>query len=132
MLLVCCLCAVYMLFMRWLYAVCVLVVRRKSWTKWGEIVSKPSRRHLGTISKECERIEIKKTIYNLVPVHCSPSAIVELRSLVLRRRGRIIRLCLLLQNIKSQISNFKYQCSNLNVQCSKFNIICVFVMINGL
>ena len=95
-------------------------------------LSKPSRRHLGTISKECERIEIKKTIYNLVPVHCSPSAIVELRSLVLRRRGRIIRLCLLLQNIKSQISNFKYQCSNLNVQCSKFNIICVFVMINGL
>ena len=132
MLLVCCLCAVYMLFMRCLYAVCVLVVRRKNWTKWGEIVSKPSRRHLGTISKECERIEIKKTIYNLVPVHCSPSAIVELRSLVLRRRGRIIRLCLLLQNIKSQISNFKYQCSNLNVQCSKFNIICVFVMINGL
>ena len=132
MLLVCCLCAVYMLFMRWLYAVCVLVARRKSWTKWGKTVSKPSRRHLGTISKECERIEIKKTIYNLVPVHCSPSAIVELRSLVLRRRGRIIRLCLLLQNIKSQISNFKYQCSNLNVQCSKFNIICVFVMINGL
>ena len=132
MLLVCCQCAVYMLFMRWLCAVCVLVVRRKSWTKWGGIVSKPSRRHLGTISKECERIEIKKTIYNLVPVHCSPSAIVELRSLVLRRRGRIIRLCLLLQNIKSQISNFKYQCSNLNVQCSKFNIICVFVMINGL
>jgi hypothetical protein len=127
-----CLCAVYMLFMRWLCAVCVLVVRRKSWTKWGGIVSKPSRRHLGTISKECERKEIKKTIYNLVPVHCSPSAIVELRSLVLRRRGRIIRLCLLLQNIKSQISNFKYQCSNLNVQCSKFNIICVFVMINGL
>ena len=132
MLLVCCLCAAYMLFMRWLCAVCVLVVKRKSWTKWGKTVSKPSRRHLGTISKECERKEIKKTIYNLVPVHCSPSAIVELRSLVLRRRGRIIRLCLLLQNIKSQISNFKYQCSNLNVQCSKFNIICVFVMINGL
>ena len=63
MLLVCCLCAVYMLFMRWLCAVCVLVVRRKSWTKWGEIVSKPSRRHLGGISKECKRIRVKK-IYN--------------------------------------------------------------------
>lgn len=125
MLLVCCLCAAYMLFMRWLCAVCVLVVRRKSWTKWGKIVSKPSRRHLGTISKECKRIGIRKTIYNLAPVYCSPSAIVELRSLVLRRRGRIIRLCLLLQNIKFQISNIKFQ-------CSKFNIICVFVMINGL
>jgi hypothetical protein len=115
MLLVCCLCAAYMLFMRWLCAVCVLVAREKSWTKWGEIVSKPSRRHLGTISKECKRIEIKKTIYNLAPVHCSPSAIVELRSLVLRRRGRIIRLCLLLQNIKFQISMFKPQSSMFKV-----------------
>ena len=122
MLLVCCLCAVYMLFMRWLCAVCVLVVKRKSWTKWGKIVSKPSRRHLGTISKECERIEIKKTIYNLAPVHCSPSAIVELRSLVLRRRGRIIRLCLLLQNIKFQISMFKPQCSMFKPQCSMFKV----------
>ena len=122
MLLVCCLCAVYMLYVCWLCAVCVLVVKRKSWTKWGKIVSKPSRRHLGTISKECERIEIKKTIYNLVPVHCSPSAIVELRSLVLRRRGRIIRLCLLLQNIKSQISNFKYQISMFKPQCSMFKV----------
>lgn len=122
MLFVCCLCAVYMLFMRWLCAVCVLVVRRKSWTKWGKIVSKPSRRHLGTISKECKRIGIGKTIYNLAPVHCSPSAIVELRSLVLQRRGRIIRLCLLLQNIKSKTSNLKYQISNIKSQISNFNV----------
>ena len=112
---ICCLYAVYALSICCLCAVCVLVVRRKSWTKWGGIVSKPSRRHPGTISKECKRIGIEKTIYNLAPVHCSPSAIVELRSLVLRRRGRIICLCLLLQNIKSKISNFKYQISMFKV-----------------
>ena len=130
MLLVCCLCAAYMLFMRWLCAVCVLVARRKSWTKWGEIVSKPSRRHLGTISKECERKEIKKTIYNLAPR--------PLLSLGYRRTAFVgspkarENYPLVFIAAKHQISNIKYQCSNLNVQCSKFNIICVFVMINGL
>ena len=64
MLLVCCLCAVYMLFMRWLCAVCVLVVRRKSWTKWGKIIPKPYRRAIELISKECNRIRIKKIINN--------------------------------------------------------------------
>ena len=50
MLLVCCLCAVYMLFMRWLCAVCVLVVKEKKLDKMGqnrlETVSKASRNHL--------------------------------------------------------------------------------------
>ena len=52
MLLVCCLCAAYMLFMRWLCAVCVLVAREKvgqngveSSRNRLEGISEPSRRN---------------------------------------------------------------------------------------
>ena len=117
MLLVCCLCAVYMLFMRWLYAVCVLVVRRKSWTKWGEIVSKPSRRHLGTISKECKRMGIEKTIYNLTPSiafpRLSPNC-VRWFSEGVGELSACVYCC--------KTSNLKYQISNINVQTSMFNV----------
>ena len=113
MLLVCCLCAVYMLFMRWLCAVCVLVVRRKSWTKWGRIVSKPSRRHLGTISKECERIEIKKTIYNLAPR--------PLLSLGYRRTA-FVGSPKARENYPLVFIAAKHQISNINVQTSMFNV----------
>ncbi len=33
-------------------------------TKQSKIISKPSRRHLGGITKECKRIEIEKKNYN--------------------------------------------------------------------
>jgi hypothetical protein len=33
-------------------------------TKQSKIISKPSKRHLGGISKECKRIEIEKKNYN--------------------------------------------------------------------
>ena len=39
------------------------LMQRKRLTKQGKIISKPSRRHLGGISKECKRIRVKK-IYN--------------------------------------------------------------------
>ena len=120
MLLVCCLCAVYMLYVCWLCAVCVLVVKRKSWTKWGKIVSKPSRRHLGTISKECKRIGIRKTIYNLAPR--------PLLSLGYRRTAFVgspkarENYPLVFIAAKYQISNIKFQISNINVQTSMFNV----------
>ena len=120
MLLVCCLCAVYMLFMRWLCAVCVLVVKRKSWTKWGKIVSKPSRRHLGTISKECKRIGIRKTIYNLAPR--------PLLSLGYRRTAFVgspkarENYPLVFIAAKHQISNIKFQISMFKPQCSMFKV----------
>ena len=113
MLLVCCLCAVYMLFMRWLCAVCVLVVKRKSWTKWGKIVSKPSRRHLGTISKECKRIGIRKTIYNLAPR--------PLLSLGYRRTA-FVGSPKARENYPLVFIAAKHQISNINVQTSMFNV----------
>ncbi len=124
MLLVCCLCAAYMLFMRWLCAVCVLVVRRKSWTKWGKIVSKPSRRHLGTISKECKRIGIKKTIYNLAPFIALPRLSSNCVRWFSEGEGELSACvyCCKTSNLKYQISNIKSQTSNLKYQISMFKV----------
>ena len=61
---ICCLYAAYMLPMWRLCAGIVLETRRKSYTKWGKIIPKPYRRAIELISKECNRIRIKKIINN--------------------------------------------------------------------